>query len=151
MSIAPLGRQEVTFDVIGLPRPQGSKKAFMAGGKARMKEASDGHATWRNQVAEAARSIAAAVRVPAPLDGPLTLGIEFRFPMPASRSKRVRDYGWAAKTTAPDLSKLVRCVEDGLQAGGLIVDDARITEYVAVHKIETTGWTGAVITIGYTP
>jgi Holliday junction resolvase RusA-like endonuclease len=140
----------ITFEVIGLPKPQGSKVAFNAGGgKARMKEAGGAdHAAWRNQVASAARDIAQHPDVPAPLDGPLELGIMFRFPMPASRSKAVRAAGWCHKTSAPDLSKLIRAVEDSLQAANLIRDDARIVRYGLMDKIETTGWTGCVITIG---
>ena len=140
----------ISFEVIGLPKPQGSKVAFnAAGGKARMKESGGAdHAAWRNQVAHAARDIAQHADVPALFDGPLELGIVFRFPMPASRSKAVRSIGTALKTTAPDLSKLIRSVEDSLQAANLIADDARIVRYGRMEKIETTGWTGCIITIG---
>ena len=133
----------VTFDVIGVPAPQGSKRAFVANGRAVMKESGgDKFASWRNAVATVARHHAART----PLDGALGLTIEFRFPMPASRSKRVRQLGRIPKTTAPDTSKLVRCVEDALQAAGLVVDDARFTTIEAC-KVETVGWSGAVITV----
>lgn len=136
----------VEFEVIGIPAPQGSKKAFVANGRAMMKESSGGHAAWRNLVAQAAHDIAGHDDIPAPFDGPLGVSIEFRFPMPKSRSKTQRAAGRIAKTTAPDTSKLVRCVEDGLQAAGLIVDDARFCAIEAC-KVEVVGWTGAVITI----
>lgn len=136
----------ITFDVLGIPKPQGSKRAFVAGGRAIMTEdqRSD-HAVWRNQVAETARTIALGTNG-TPLDGPLRLAVTFRHPMPKSRPKRLRDAGEAPRTTSPDLDKLVRAICDGLQAGGLIVDDARIHQLVA-SKVETTGWTGATITI----
>jgi Holliday junction resolvase RusA-like endonuclease len=138
----------ISFEVIGLPKPQGSKVAFSAGsGRARMKEAGGAdHAAWRNQVAQAARDAAQERRGHGLVT--LELGIEFRFPMPASRKRAVRELGEAPKTTAPDLSKLIRSVEDSLQAAGLIVDDARIARYGPMSKVETTGWTGCVITIG---
>lgn len=141
----------LSFEIIGDPKPQGSKTAFRVGNHARVKE--DGglaHATWRNQVARVAKDLADANDVAAPLDGALVLDVEFRFPMPKSRSKRIRALGTTPKTTAPDTSKLVRALEDGLQAGGLIVDDARIHRITAT-KVETTGWTGATVTISQEP
>lgn len=140
----------VTFDIVGDPRPQGSKRAFVANGRAVVTEASGtAHASWRNQVATAARDATGLHWDDVdgfPLDGALHLDVTFRFPMPKSRPKRVREIGWALKTTAPDTSKLVRALEDGLQAGGLIVDDARFSTVYA-RKLEVVGWTGAVIRI----
>lgn len=130
---------QVTFEVVGNPAAQGSKR-HVGGG--RMVEMAKGHAPWRAAVAAAARDVAPDV----PLDGPLTLDVEFRFPMPKSRARRLRDAGRAPKTTAPDLDKLVRAVGDALTAGGLITDDARITE-VHASKVEVVGWTGATIRI----
>ena len=66
--------------------------------------------------------------------------------MPKSRPKKVRERGYAPKTTAPDLDKLVRAVCDALQAGGLITSDARIATLTA-RKREVVGWTGATITL----
>lgn len=144
---------KISFEIIGDPKPQGSKTAFRVGKHARVKEVNSlDHATWRNQVAQVARDLAEHDDVPAPLDGVLTLNVTFRFAMPKSRPKRIRDMvaasGYAPKTTAPDTSKLVRALEDGLQAGGLITDDARIA-YLTAAKVETTGWTGADVTIAY--
>lgn len=139
----------VRFDVIGDPKPQGSKKAFVANGRAIMTEGNT-HAAWRNQVADAARQAAIGLLLcEAPLDGPLEARVEFRFAMPKSRPKRVRDQGESPKTTAPDVDKLVRTVFDGLQAGGLIADDSRVWRVVA-SKVETTGWTGCTITLAAT-
>ena len=129
----------ITFDVVGQPAAQGSKR-HVGGG--RMVETAAGHAPWRAAVAAAARTHAPDT----PLDGPITLIVVFRFTMPKSRPRAVRDAGTAPKTTAPDLDKLVRAVGDGLQAGGLIADDARIAE-VRASKVEVIGWTGATITV----
>ena len=140
------------FDVIGRPYPQGSKVPFNArNGQARMKESGGaGHAAWRNAVAEKARDVARTITVPAPLDGPLMLDVKFRFPATSSWRKDDRIRGWRWKDTAPDTSKLVRALEDGLQAAGLIVDDARFV-VVRASKIETTGWVGATVSVERAP
>jgi crossover junction endodeoxyribonuclease RusA len=130
---------QVTFEVVGLPAPQGSKRHV---GNGVMIETGRGHRPWRAAVAAAAREHAPDV----PLDGPLQLVVHFRFPMPASRPAKVRSVGQAPKTTAPDLDKLIRSVGDALTEGGLIRDDARICALHAT-KSEVQGWSGAVITI----
>lgn len=133
------------FQVIGVPMPQGSMKAWNAGGRALMKPSGgSAFAAWRNAVSQAAKGIADTLD--GPLDGPLELAVEFRFPMPASRPKRAREAGTWAKTTAPDVDKLVRAVGDALTAAGLITDDARIC-VIRASKYETLGWTGADITV----
>jgi Holliday junction resolvase RusA-like endonuclease len=139
----------VTFEVLGLPAPQGSKKAFVVGGKARMTESAGakGYA-WRDSVSAAARDVAGHDDVDAPLDGPLTVEILFRFPVPKSRARKVPTGPWGSlpKTTSPDVDKLARSVLDGLTAGGLISDDSLVVRLVA-EKCEVLGWTGAQINV----
>lgn len=136
----------IEFDVYGTPIAQGSKKMV---GPWRMIETAKGHADWRQQVAVRAREAHQQHPCigPDPLDGPLRLSCVFRFPMPASRKKAVRDAGQGPKSTAPDLDKLIRCVGDALTAAGVIRDDARIVSFGRMEKIETTGWTGASIRV----
>ena len=137
----------ITFDVVGVPAPQGSHRAFVVNGRARMTEAAGTKGTqWRDAVAQAARNVAPDT----PLDGPLRLTVEFRFPMPTSRRAAARAAGIAPKIGAPDLDKLVRAVGDALTEAGLITDDARICTVVA-HKYEVVGWTGARIRIEEVP
>lgn len=158
MSEQPL----VSFRVIGDPKPQGSKSAFAAKGTGRVmtKETGGvGFAAWRNAVSEAAmRAREEFVPEPVlfdgfavvdiPLDGPLRLVTRFQHRMPESRRKRdILPGGWAWKASAPDQSKMIRLVEDSLQAAGLIKDDARFAEHVS-SKVETLeGWTGVQIEI----
>ena len=135
----------VSFQVVGDPTPQGSKTkmpngAMLEGGTADLRAK---RINWRNAVADAARLQA---ETHGKLDGNLRLIVDFRFAMPQSRPKAVRERGMAWKHTAPDLDKLVRAVGDSLTAGGLIRDDARFVRIVA-GKFETTEWTGATITI----
>lgn len=140
----------IAFDIVGLPAPQGNKTAFAVNGDARMVEGKGAgrqrYKDWRTTVGQTAHDVAIERLPDGPLDGPLSLSVEFWFPMPASRPKKIRDAGLAPKTTAPDLDKLVRALGDGLTAGGLIANDARIVHLVAT-KHETTGWTGATVAI----
>jgi len=134
----------VSFTVHGTPMPQGSMKAFAAGGRAMVKPSGGlKFAQWRNAVAEAASRAAADH---GRFDGPVQLTVAFRFPMPKSRPAAVRKAGRAPKTTAPDLDKLLRSVGDALVAGGLLRDDAQIV-HVQASKHETTDDHGAGISV----
>lgn len=143
-----------SLTVIGEPKPQGSKVAFNAkySGKAMTKEVGGaGFAAWRNAVTKGAYDLFNALNQSdldrEPLDGALALDVEFRFRMPASRPKSDRLRGIIPKTTAPDTSKLIRLIEDSLQAAGVIKDDARFAD-VHANKFEVVdGWIGARITI----
>jgi Holliday junction resolvase RusA-like endonuclease len=131
----------ITFDVVGLPRPQGSKRHV---GHGVMIEQSAGLPEWRRILADTARQHAPEQ----PLDGPIQLTCLFRFPMPTSRRKAEREHGHRPKDTSPDLSKLVRAVEDALTAAAVIHDDARIYDLHAT-KYEVTGWHGVTIFIDH--
>ncbi len=131
----------VTFEVLGAPAAQGSKRHV---GNGVMVEMGKNHKPWRAAVASAAKDIAGDTP---PLTGPLELGVVFRFPMPKSRSKAIRDAGECPKVSAPDTDKLVRSIGDALKDGGLIYDDALFASIAAV-KVEVVGWTGAIITVG---
>lgn len=138
----------ISFEVVGLPSPQGSKTRMPNGamvegssksGRAKQK-------TWRAAVVETSRDVAAHDDVAAPLDGPLILTVDFRLPMPASRPKAARLARIWPCTVKPDLDKLVRGLLDGMKQGGLIRDDARVCE-IHASKDEVLDWTGAEISI----
>ena len=131
----------MAFDVVGIPVQQGSKRHV--GGGRMIESGGIRHREWRHAVATEARNVAATIDG-APLDGPLLLSVVFRFPMPASRPKRLQDAGTIRKTTAPDLDKLIRSVGDSLTDSGLIRDDARIGMVIA-SKVEVVDWCGAII------
>jgi Holliday junction resolvase RusA-like endonuclease len=148
----------VSFDVIGVPSPQGSKKAFVIAGKARLVESAGAkNKAWRTAVSEMARMTMFALQyepspahpvtgpVPAkePLQqfvGPTHLEVRFRLPRPSSRPKKW--HGWSI--TQPDLDKLLRSTLDGLKDGGLIRDDSIICS-IGATKVEVSDWTGAMI------
>lgn len=142
---------KIYFEVVGTPAPQGSKTRMPNGAMldGRSKGAREGHANWRSAVASAARTAALVVANndhDTPLLGPMALTIEFRFPMPKSRSRAIKDHGRNPKTSAPDLDKLIRSTGDALKEGGLIFDDALLVAVFAT-KVEVVGWTGARIGI----
>lgn len=140
--------QVITFDVIGLPAPQGSKKGFVnprtnnviitdAGGK--------GLKSWRSAVSSAAHKVAEEHGC---IEGALQLIVLFRFPMPVSRTKTERLAGCIWRTTTPDSSKVLRSLEDGLVDAGLIADDRYIVEHL-IRKVEVlNSWSGATVSIG---
>lgn len=143
----------VRFNIVGLPAPQGSKTRMPNGalvegssttGRARLND-------WRSTVAAVAHQQRQLVEVP--FDGPVQVTVDFRFPVPKSRSKTYRQQlaagtidGW--KPTKPDLDKLCRALGDGLVQGGLIARDELICSWSA-HKIEVAegDWTGAWVTV----
>lgn len=144
----------LVFQVLGVPTPQGSKSrmpngAIVEAGTAKSRAAKK---EWRTAVAETAKGI---VGDRGPISVPMLMSVQFRFPMTKSRRKWEQAQGWAWKVTYPDLDKLLRATGDALKVGGLIKDDALISSLGSVDRIETTGWTGAVIALysldGYEP
>lgn len=135
----------VTFDVIGIPAPQGSKRAYVVRGHGVIVDDNKEHVSaWRDSVAEKARETFLKF---GQFDGALCLRVVFVFPLPKSRGLGVRRIGMAWKSTKPDASKLLRAVEDALTAGGLIADDARIA-MLQVSKLEVdNAWSGATISV----
>jgi Holliday junction resolvase RusA-like endonuclease len=139
---------EVRLVVPGLPAPQGSKR-FMrhrTTGVAIGLEDSSRTRDWRAVVASEARFMAARLRETEvdflPLNGPLFAAFVFWLPRPASAPKRRR-----YPDAKPDLSKLVRAVEDSL-SGVLIRDDARI---VRASLAKDFGEPGCLIELGRMP
>lgn len=129
----------ITFSVIGTPKPQGSKRAYI--------NRKTGHAIitdarpeplkdWRTTVQQTA--ITHMDGAP-PLDGPLQILLVFQLPRPKSHPKtRVT---WPAKR--PDIDKLVRAVLDAL-THVCFVDDGQI---VALHAHKRWGTPGVQVRI----
>ena len=130
--------------VLGLPAPQGSKRAVpRKGGGVWLQDMSAGLDDWRTAVATTAARYADCWQY----TGPTILAAVFRFPMPAGRPRKAKTEGWAWKTTAPDIDKLLRSTCDALTHSALIVDD-RIIQLGPISKIEVwEDWTGAELTL----
>lgn len=126
----------VVFAVYGTPAPQGSKRAFVVGNRARIVEDSKKSAPWRDSVAAAGiEAMASAL----PLAGPVEVLVKFLMPRPRTVKREL-------PSVAPDVDKLARAVLDGLTAGGVIVDDSRVVDLHAVKRYTDTA-PGAEITV----
>lgn len=111
----------ITFDVRGIPVPQGTARAFVAGGRAII--ATDANrlsspiGAWRAAVrSEAQRAIGPAPTIAAPV----MVSAEFRLPRPKSLPKRVLQ-----PDAKPDLDKLGRALLDAI-TGVIVRDDAQV-------------------------
>jgi Holliday junction resolvase RusA-like endonuclease len=119
------------FDVVGLPSPQGSKRAFVRNGRANLVEvAGAALKDWRTSVtvraAEAAREVDWYV-----LEGPVAVEVLFRLPRPKSRPLDV----WHA--VRPDVDKLARAVLDAVSSARLWVDDCQVADLRAWKRYAT--------------
>jgi Holliday junction resolvase RusA-like endonuclease len=124
----------VEFHVDGIPVPQGSKTVFN-------NRAVDSNQKklrpWRRLVEATARHHMAGAP---PLDGDLTVSIEFQF----TRPKTVRRLRPSVK---PDVDKLIRSVFDALTDAGVWPDDARVVEVTATKVYAPTA--GALIRVDH--
>jgi len=114
----------VSFWVAGIPVQQGSMKAFVAGGKARVTHTnSKGLNAWRDAIATEARAKFTTVTT-----GPILVTLDFRMPRPKSLPKR--KYTPHIKT--PDIDKLARSGLDAM-AGVVYNNDSQV-DHLMVYK-----------------
>lgn len=115
------------FFVSGLPATAGSKRGFPV----RRKNGTIGVAMvadckrakpWMASVA-----YVAARMFDAPIDGPIKLSLTFHLPRPKNHygAKGLKASAMIEHTKKPDLTKLVRCVEDALK-GIAWLDDSQV-------------------------
>ena len=124
----------ITFRVFGEPAPKGSKRHV---GNGRLIESSKKLPVWMRAV----KQEAAKNRPSEPIDGPATILMHFYLPRP----KRPR---YDAPAVKPDADKLARSILDGLEAGGILKNDSRVTHLQATkHYATQTTPPGAHITI----
>lgn len=124
---------ELLVVVNGRPAPQGSKKAFVVAGRARLLESSRAVGPWR----EAIRAqVQHAIGLDAPTfpTGPVHVELTFRVARPAAHlstrgGPKPSAPTWVA--VRPDLDKYVRAALDGLVDGGAFRDDAQVAQLVA--------------------
>jgi crossover junction endodeoxyribonuclease RusA len=130
-------RDDVVVYVPGIPRPAGSKRVFLVGKTGDPKrpvltDASGGPGRdWRVAVQHAI----VAVHPGPPLTGPLELVLYFTVLRPQGHTGRhgLRERAPAVPATRPDLTKLIRAVEDAA-TGLLWVDDAQIVSQMALKR-----------------
>lgn len=136
----------LSFRVLGVPVPQGSKKGYVVGGRVVLVESSEKQLKpWREAVAHAAKD---AHGDSPPYDGALWLEAMFVMPRPKSARK-----GAIWHTTKPDSSKLLRALEDSLTIAGVIRDDARFADTRTWKRLADVDrpWTGADVSLGRMP
>lgn len=149
----------LTLEVTGHPRPQGSKRAFVnpQTGRAIMTESSGkGLTTWRQDVKATALNATAGHPSWTAYDGPVAVTATYRFPRPKAHFRTganahlLRDQAptYATSRAVGDIEKIARSTHDALTAAGVWTDDSlvadlRITKvYVAHGQLP-----GATITI----
>lgn len=125
----------ISFQVHGLPIPQGSTRAWVVHGKPIITSSAKGLATWRRLVADVAQDYAPAE----PWDGPVGIELHFGLPKPKSAPKRKRV--WPDKR--PDLDKLTRAVLDALTYV-VFADDSQVVE---IRASKDYGAPGVVVEI----
>lgn len=128
----------VTFHVPGIPAPQGSKVRTRYG----MREASKRVKPWRELVTQCAAIAADEENLLAPLSPPYAVEVWFYIPRPRTTLAK-----HPVAPTVGDLDKLVRAVNDGLTAGGLIEDDRHIIRLTAEKAWPGKDGPGAVIRV----
>ena len=129
---------ELTFDVVGRPAPQGSKKSI---GNNRFIETSKFLPAWRKDVRLAAEQ-AVTVNGWAIASGPVELEVMFYLDRPSSVSTVKRPY----PIVAPDTDKLLRAVGDSL-SGVVYQDDAQVIRVLAWKVYADTRVPGAFIRV----
>ena len=132
----------IRIEVLGVPVVQGNHSKNSAGA---VYETTKGHRPWRDAVAWAAREARQRSGIVA---GPVCVEIIFTMPKPKSAPKRKRT--WPDRK--PDIDKLCRTVLDGITIGGLIEDDARVTDLWALkcfpgESVDGLDVPGAVIRV----
>ena len=116
------------FFVEGTPVPQGSKNAYVRGGRAVLVDANPRLKAWRAQVRAAAEA-AIAEDGWETLDEPCRAYLGFVMPRP----QRPR---WDVPAVKPDLDKLTRAVFDALTDAGVWRDDSRVVSMEVTKKYE---------------
>ena len=104
----------ITFFVHGKAEPQGSSRAFMAGGKPVITSANKNLKDWRTIVQLTAQQHAHMI------DGPVEVVLHFHLPRPVSLPKKVTH-----NVKRPDIDKLARAILDAL-TGCFFKDDSQV-------------------------
>jgi len=125
--------------VPGVPRPQGSKKAFNRGGRIVLVEASAGLPAWR-------QAIITEIQKQDKPQFQTAVSVSIHFYIPRPKSVKRKDM-----TVAPDIDKLARGVLDALTISGIIIDDSYVTRLTCTKKYADAQQEGAFIFIRDTP
>jgi len=124
---------DLTFTVYGQAQPAGSKTPGRTkGGRMFVRDSARKGAPWRLQVAQAAGQ---AMNGTGLLEGALELSVIFTVPRPKGHfgARGLRPSAPEHPTTRPDVTKLLRAVEDAC-TGIVWRDDAQVVEQHAIKR-----------------
>ena len=116
--------------VPGIPRPQGSKNAYIRGGRAILVEANKHLPAWRKQLTDAIE-MANSQSIDA-MEGAIVLNVDFFMPKAKTNKKDL-------PFQKPDLDKLIRAIMDSATKAGAIRDDAQVCAIQATKAWEYEG------------
>ena len=144
----------VTFDVRGVPTPQGSPRAFITGHRAIVVSGAQGKGShgqalhaWRTAIASEARS---AMRGLPSFPGPVRVHAAFVMARPRSHFRADGESlaKGAARYPRLDIDKLARALLDGL-TGVCFDDDSQVASLHAEKDWDdvTRGWQGVTVSI----
>lgn len=139
----------ITFEIQGMPTPQGSKKAWVnrATGRAQMREQTGERlSTWRQDVKASAYNFIAGITPQwRPIDRPVRVTVEFRFLRPKAHFRTGRNAhmlrdnapDFPTSRTTGDIEKLVRATHDAITSSGLWADDSLVAQLTASKSYVT--------------
>ncbi len=121
------------FWVAGVPQPQGSTKSFKIGTKIITTSANKQLRPWRHAVSSDAQTAHQATGDGQAMRGAVALYLEFYFARPKGHYGVHGLLPSAPKfhITKPDVSKLIRAIEDSLVDAGVLRDDNQVVLEVA--------------------
>ena len=119
-----ISRSSFLFFAEGTPVPQGSKRAFLRGGRISIVEANPKTREFRSVVSLACKRMMLEVESAGGFDGPFAVELVFVFPKPKT-VKRV----W--HTVKPDVDKLSRLVLDSISDAGFWLGDQQVVSLSA--------------------
>ena len=139
----------VRFFVPGIPKPAGSKRS-MIHPKTRKAITLDANKKTKPWQADVKYHASKAMHAKDPVLGPVKLLVSFSFPRPkchyrtGKKSHLMKDCAPVYHTNAPDLSKLIRAIEDAM-IGVVYVDDRQVAETFSLKGYDSKP--GASITV----
>lgn len=149
----------VTFVVNGVPAAQGSKRAFVRGGRAVVVETSKNTRPWRALVTDAAIQAmtgpehnSRVLSIRRPMLGPVALELQLHYPRPLSHyrtgrfSSEIKRNAPTYLTRSPDADKCARAICDAL-TGICYRDDAQVAVLYVVQLYSDDGRAFAHVTV----
>lgn len=146
---------QITFAIPGIPKPGGSKRAFMnrKTGKAMIVDTCKGVSDWKGDI----KYFAAAAYSGPLLDGAIELEVDFYLPRPkghfgsGKNAAKLKPSAPEYPLTKPDALKLLRPLEDAL-TGVIWKDDCLIVRHViSKNYADTRLAPGAVVRVALCP